>query len=352
MNTHDKDRCRKKVFLNISTKPTLSTLSTLILSTTTIAYLLPVLFSCTPMAEIMTKVSFYESGPAGQNWYADIFTFDNDRLMQLDSYMHYSTFSGQDLSIRSQNGDKKIFVCVNGQRTKTGWSSINSMDALDDVYVELSRESRNALCMTGIGESIAGSGENCEIELRRIASEIVLNSLRFDFTDKSYEGEKVYDIKVYLTNVNTRCRITDEGEIMPLSIINAGGLDPDETEEFLEPDMIVQSIHGSIGNDKYEADIRLFCYPNASSQVSPGTPFTKLVIEGVLDGQTYWWPIEINRGNGIDKPGIYRNTQYLYDIVLTRKGSSDPDTPIDTDTAEIKMKIRKWNEKEDYQVRF
>ena len=353
MLTYRKNRSRKKVFIvNISTKPTLSTLSTLFLSNATIPYLLSALFSCTPMTSIMTKVSFEESGYTSPAGYIDVFTFDNDRLMQLDSYMHYSSFSGNSLNIRSQNGNKKIFICSNGQRTKAGWSSINSMAALDNVYVELSQEDRNTLCMTGMGETIAGSGEVCNIEMQRIASEVVLNSLRCDFSGKIYEGSEVSDVKVFLTNVNTRCRITAQGEIMPLSIINAGCLEPADLETFLQPDLVAQSIPNNIGTKRYEAGIRLLCYPNASTMESPGTPFTRLVIEGVLDGDTYWWPIDINRGKGAEGVGLYRNTQYIFDVVLTRKGSSDPDRPIEQEAADIKMEIRKWNEKENYQVHF
>ena len=353
MLTHRKNRSREKVFLlNISTKPTLSTLSTLFLSTATISYLLSALFSCTPMTSVMTKVSFEEIEYRNPMGYIDIFTFDNDRLMQLDSYMHYSSISGNSLNIRSQNGNKKIFICSNGQRTKAGWSSINSMAALDKVYVELTQEDRNAPCMTGMGEAVAGSGQICNIEMRRIASEVVLNSLRCDFTGKSYEGYQVSDVKVYLTNVNTRCRITAEGEITPLSIINSGCLESDDLETFLQPDLVAQSIPVNIGTNKLLAGICLLCYPNASSMESPGTPFTRLVIEGTLDGETYWWPIDINRGEEIEKPGIYRNTRYIFDVVLTRKGSLDPNKPIEPEDADIKMEVRKWEEKEDYQVSF
>ena len=84
----------------------------------------------------------------------------------------------------------------------------------------------------------------------------------------------------------------------------------------------------------------------------PGTPFTRLVIEGKIRGETFWWPIEINREDGTQVPGIHRNCRYVFDIVITRKGNKDPDTAIGKETADIRMETRPWNEKEEQVIPF
>ncbi len=300
----------------------------------------------------MTKISVSYPEHTDYSGYLDIFAFDNDMLMQLDSYMHCESFSERSLHFRSQYGEKTIFVCANGQRDIINWATVNSIESLNEVYVELSKERKESLCMTGIGEASAGSDETCFIDMKRMASEVIIRSLSFDFSGKSYEGIKVHDLKAYLTNVNTRCSITAEGDIMPLSIINAGRFEPGDIENFIQQDMIIQNIPADIGNTPCILDLKFLCYPNASRTEGPGTPFTRLVIEGTMNGNTCWWPIDINRYPDSEKPGIHRNTQYIFDIRLTGKGSSDPDTPLEKENADIKMEIRKWNEKEDHIVRF
>lgn len=349
MKQNMQNRCREKIILSfISTKLSVSTLYTLILSTSTILPLLPALFSCSTMDnEVETRISLTRNETNGC---LDIFTFNDDRMESLDSYQHWDNFSGKDIDIRSQNGDKHIFICANGQRKKQDWANINSSASLEGIQVDLRNERREALCMTGSADVKAGSSEGYQVRMRTVASEVRVNSLRCDFTGKSYEGERLDDIRIYLTNVNVRCSITADGAIMPVEIINAGNADMEDMATFRQPDMIFQEITGSVGNEKRELDISLLCFPNASVTESPGTPFTRLVIEGQLEGETYWWPININREEASSESGIYRNRQYIYDICLRRKGSDDPDHVMETDAAEIKTSVRSWTEREGYQV--
>lgn len=346
-----KNGCREKnISTQKSTKLSVSTLYKLILSKSTILTLLPALFSCgIESPETVTRISLAMAEASGT---LDVFTFNDDRLMALDSYQHWEQTAGNDIGIRTQNGKKRVFICANGQRSRQDWAGVNSASSLDGIQVDLRNERRQAPCMTGTADIETGSSETFHVGMRRIASEIKVNSLRCDFKGKSYEGEALTDIRIYLTNVNVRCGITEDGAVMPAEIINAAGADYDDIAEFEEPDMIIKELQGSIGAEGRLVGAGLWCYPNASRNAGPGTPFTRLVIEGTLEGETYWWPIEINREKDAREPGIYRNRQYLFDICLTRKGSSDPDTVIETDAAEIKMSIRPWEEKEEYMVSY
>ena len=90
--------------------------------------------------------------------------------------------------------------------------------------------------------------------------------------------------------------------------------------------------------------------PNETEAEGPGSPFTRLVIEGKVDGTTYYWPININRKDG--GTGISRNCRYVFDVRLTRLGHTDPDIPVETEDAEIIMEVQPWEELEEYGVRF
>ena len=343
------NRCReKKISSTISTKLSVSTLYKLVLSISTILPLLPALFSCTVEEHSAeTRIALAQAEVTGS---LDVFTFNDDRMESLDSYQHWEDFIGKEIRIRTQNGKKHVFICANGQREKQEWASVNSLSSLESIQADLRKERRESPCMTGTLEIKTGSDKGYEVALRRIASEVRVNSLRCDFRDKTYEGAQLVDVKIYLTNVNTRCGITSDGEILPTEIINAGRADIEDINMFDHPDIVFQKVEGIIGNQARNLGISLLCYPNASSRESPGTPFTRLVIEGVLEGERYWWPIDINRDGSNEEPGIYRNRQYIFDICLTRKGSSDPEMVLETDAAEIDLNIISWTEKENYQV--
>ena len=351
MKKYMKNGCREKdISTKNSTKLSVSTLYKLILSTSTIMLLLPALFSCSiESPEVETRISLAMESAAGT---LDVFTFNDDRMMALDSYQHWEQTAGNDIGIRTQNGKKTVFICANGQRSRQDWAGVNSFSSLEGIQVDLRNERREAPCMTGTVEIETGSSKAYQVGMRRIASEIKVNSLRCDFIGKSYEGAVLTDVRIYLTNVNVRCGITEDGTVMPAEIVNSAGADPEDISEFEEPDLIMRELDGSIGTEGRKVEAGLWCYPNASRTAGPGTPFTRLVIEGSLEGETYWWPIEINRDKDARDPGIYRNCQYIFDICLTRKGSSDPDTVIETDAAEIKMSIRSWEEKEEYMVSY
>jgi hypothetical protein len=205
--------------------------------------------------------------------------------------------------------------------------------------------------MSGSCSFHAGSDARPELVLRRISSEIHLKSLKCDFKGKAYEGEKLSDIHVYLTNVNASCRIWDDTGTTA-RIINQGRLIKEDVARFEDPNLIYQKVDGEVGADGITTDIKLRCYPNMAEEEGPGSPFTRLVIQGVLDGEVWYWPIDINRGEGRSPEGIEGNCSYSFDIVLTRKGSADPDTAIKTESATIMMEVEKWEEKEEYSVAF
>lgn len=362
MDIHRQNRHReKKIFNLISYKLSFSTIYWLHLSNLTTLLLLPVLFSCHTVQEIgpegedvrlETKAAISCPLSSLVRSQLDIFTFDDSGTRHLDSYQHCEEFTGQEVNLRSGSGEKIVFVCSNSRRSRQEWSIVNSMEALDRIHVDIRKESRESLCMTGGTGMDAGSGNPVSIDMRTLASEVVLRSVSCDFTGRAYRDNAISDVRVYLTNVNARCSITADGDVMPTEIINAGCLDEEDIATMIEPQILVQDIPGGIRGKASDISLCFLCYPNASPKDTPGTPFTRLVIEGRIDGETWWWPIDINRDGTSEEQGIHRCRQYIYDIVITRKGSSDPDTVVDTDAVRLQMNIRPWKEKDEYQVSF
>lgn len=363
MKTSMQNRSREKsIYSTISFKLIFQHLDKLILSIITTLLILPELFSCTEVidsrtdtgngTEVMTRVSLETPEDYIVRGAVDIFAFNNEGARHLDSYQHMDSFSGQGIDVRSQSGEKTIFICTNAQRTTYDWASVNSMEALGKVYLELQKEERGLLCATATGAVKAGSAGSYRFGLRRMASGIVLQSIRCDFSGSGYEGEHITDVSVYLTNINSRCPITADGEILPGEIVNSGRLDMDDIAGFKEPDMVYRKLEKDISGERMDVGMSFICYPNTSLKEGPGTPFTRLVIEGKIDGETFWWPIDINRSDGTEVPGISRNSQYVFDITISRKGMKDPDTAIRADMAQVLMSVRPWKEMEEERVLF
>lgn len=353
-NTEKRNGCRKRLSLNNSELLylDLSTLiqSTLILFTTG---LLPALFSCcSPIDEPHSAVMFNAERPMNGTEVRtlDIFTFNDDELRRLDSYQRIEYPDSDEIGIRSQNGDKHIILCANAHISKEDWAGVNSVESLEGRYADLMAERRECLLMTGRSDLRTGIGTGNAIVMRPLIAEVVLKSIRCDFTGKTYEGKEVTDVCVYLTNVNARCQMLAEGKIKPTHIINTGGPDMDAIMSMAEPDMLFKELKEPVGNTVCQTDIRLLCYPNSWPEESPGTPFTRLVIEGSLDGDRYIWPIEVNRAEGETDAGIHRNCSYVHDVVLTRKGLLSHDDKFETDMMTINMDVVKWKEKERYSI--
>ena len=280
----------------------------------------------------------------------DIFTFDNDRMERLDSYQRFEKEDLRICDIATRTGEKTMVIIANSNTDKYDWIDINCRKALEKRIFNLEEESIAHPVMTAEQQFKAGS--TCQVQLTPLGGEVVLRSLRCDFSDRTYEGEKLRDIKVYLTNINASCGIQTDIDKYPSRIINAGRLDLNDLERFMHPEMIYAEIDNPVGTARVYPDIRFKTYPNSCPEESVGSPYTKLVIEGRIRDNTYYYPIPINRKRDADEPGIRRNRCYIYDITITRTGLTDPDGSIEGLELDINLEVKEWKEKDWYDVRF
>ena len=300
------------------------------------------------------KVMIHLNGkmPAGDFTSLDIFVFKDDDLETLDCYQRIDWPEEWDGNVCSSAGDRTISIFANSGKEANEWTRIRSREGLEKISASLEQENRNHPFMSGEARIIAREGilTSAELSLRPLASEICLRSICCDFTGKPYAGEEITEVKVYLTNINAECGILEDGEILPRRLINSARLCPEDLDSFDDPGLIYQELDINIGRAWLKPGISLWCYPSNASEESIGTPFSRLVIEGKIAGQTYYWPVNINRDSG--SSGIDRNRQYIYDIKITRKGSTDPDIPVEADDIEMTFKTAIWEEKENCIVEF
>lgn len=279
----------------------------------------------------------------------DAFVFNDDPLQRIDCYQRFDDFNGEYVSVGACSGRKLMLLCANAPWDAKGWEDVSSYCKATSIKVNLEDENRAYPVMSATVH--ADAGENAEIILERLSSEIELRSLRCDFSGKPYQGECITDARAYLININGTCSIAPTTDETIERIINHGSLIPDDIIKF-DTSQPVSADIGTITSVFTSPEIRLLCYPNTAEHESLGTPFTRLVIEGKIQGETWYWPININRGCGSDHEGIERNNKYVYDITIKGKGTKDPDTPIVPKMVETIFEISRWKEKEPYHVAF
>ena len=277
----------------------------------------------------------------------DIFVFNDDALGRLDSYQRIEG-SGP-VKAASRKGDKILVIIANSSYSKKDWRHINSFEGLYEETALLEQESTGYHIMTSVLEISSVDRHIYRADMERLSSGIRINSIRTDFSGREYDGEPLTDVKVYLTNVNASCMLLRHEGFRPELIVNPGFLDMSAVSGFKDTGIIYREIDEDIGEDAIYPDIILFCYPNDAGEETAGSPFTRLVIEGRIRGETYWYPITINRGDfgiasGGDGRGIGRNMMYSYDITIRRTGTKDPDIPVSLEDVTISCPVEPWED--------
>lgn len=278
----------------------------------------------------------------------DVLVFNNDRLESLNTYQRFDSWDSGTLEASSSGGDMTFTILANAQREKYDWAQIRSRSNLSEITLNLENERRNYPAM--IGETRSFAGDDISIGLKSISSEILIKRLTCDFSSGTYSGCLIENPRIYLINVNAVSSADGNQERIEKRFINTGRADAGDIGNFKEPDLIYQELDNPIGPKGLEREISLLCYANQVSEESPGSPFTRLVIEGTVKGTTYYWAFNISNDSG--NPEVLPDCRYTYDIHITRPGTTDPDIPIETTEGEIFLEIERWKEKDEYGVRF
>lgn len=278
----------------------------------------------------------------------DVFLFEDKQIRVLDSYQRIDDVTGWEIQAGSRKGEKIAFAVANGHWNKDEWMGVNSYESLRGYKAELEKESGSYPVMCGECRLTADGAQTVWMEMERLCSQVELRSISCDFTGKQYEDKGIEELKAYLINVNAQCSIMPEEVVMPERIINMGGLDEDDMNRMKEPELLLQYGSELRSGKSLDTRFKFGCYPNSCPEESLGSPFTRLVIEGKIDGQTYYW--SINVGREMDGRGIERNHRYVYEVTITGKGSDSPDIPVSSEMLSSKIEILKWEEKDEYVI--
>ena len=280
----------------------------------------------------------------------DVFTFSPEG--RLDSYNRYTGTSP--INAMYKESDRTIAVITGNHPIEYIYNNINSTEGFRNQTLSLFYDDYKYPFMSG--ETSCNRQSQITIQMTPIISEIVIRSIRCDFSGKTYSLSQLEDIRIYLTNVNATYAPFATETKPPINYINAHMLRLSDQEAMKHPEMTDTGIipNLSIGNQTVTLDKHLYCYPNTITSEGPSNSYTRLVIEGKINGHKWYYPISINRHNKAQdgQVGVGRNKKYIYDIVLRGTGTTNPDTDISPVMADIRGTIENWNERNETEIIF
>ncbi len=276
-----------------------------------------------------------------------IFVFNKDAAKTLETYKFIripdqSALEG--INFQTTTGNKNIYVIANCHDS-TQWTGIVREDDFLLKESNLKDENLKDFAMSGkIDNAQIDLSNMFNITLKRVVAKIILNSVKTDFQGTPYYGMQLGDVKFYLTNVH-KVRPFIENNITSNPLIINSLKNIPSTYYDCRISGLVCDIPGIEINDiPYTEKHHFYAYENSIQTETVGEKFTKLVIEATLDGNTYYYPIDINREDygGTTNNGIKRNTVYNLSVIIKRPGSNSPSIMVEKGTVITTVTVADW----------
>lgn len=265
--------------------------------------------------------------------HADVFLYDAE-TGTLDAWQEWDG-TGDLLTCSSGREERIAAVVANLPDRDFGWNEIRSLDALRSLHCALEEEQAGAPVMSGMVSIPAGFDGEATLTLEPLLTRVRLRSLCCDFSERPYAGAELSDIRAFLVNAGSETQLfPPEDGAFPSAYLNLG----DNGDGAAHPGFLDSFVADWAGSMPVFPDATLYCYANPAEEESPGTPLTKLVIQGNLLGETWYYPILL--------PCPQRNTEYVYDVTLTRTGTHDPDQALDPGAASVRLTTQPWDERD------
>ncbi len=271
----------------------------------------------------------------------DLFFFYAEEPQKLDAYQHFNAFESPAVLLHagSTTGERRIALIANRAETDYPWTEILSFRNLSAQCVRFEDERPSAPIMTGTTVVRAGSESQCEVSLTPLLVCIRIHSLCCDFHGRPYEGAALKKVRIYLTYAKASTPLfggKGDGEW-----INAGRLSENDMGRLKFPEMICRSLEDPVGEAVINPGMTLYCYPNGGEEEDLANRWTRLVIEGELEGETCYYAVSLGQ--------LESGTEHIFDFVITRRGTPDPDTLADSGMIQFCSSLVPWRET-DYQT--
>lgn len=268
-----------------------------------------------------------------------IFVF-NTATGTLDAYEEVTgpiTISNYSLDIPVSTGNKTVYAVANAHNP-VSLKDVFDISGLNTKILNIRDEDVKDFCMVGSAVStVTSSGSaSARVELSRNISRVELLSVKSALV-AGYSSMAISNVKAYLINVNPNSNlISGEGSGTKL---NQNALVPADTLGCSMTGMLCSNLP-NITSTANSTDYYFYCYANNDANAK-----TMLVIEGTLNGTTYYYPIIIkDNATGYN---LSPNTSYkISELVITRPGSDVPYQEVEKGTIHFTLTVLDWTTRE------
>lgn len=270
-----------------------------------------------------------------------VYVFRADDNMSLDVCGMASTNL---VNLKCTSGSRRIYALVNAPDIRN--SVFNESDLLNSATLLSDNTSATNLVMIGkTDKTLSVPGEPVSVEVKRIASSIVLNKISTNFTSAAQQAGEFKVKGVYLINVNGKNNYainapTNEGNYwynklaLSENTFPVTGICADSgLSETITPTKAYDKVH------------TFYAYPNAESYVSNSTwssRATMLVVEATFKGATdtnettYYYPIAVEN--------IESNKKYIIpELIITRLGNDNPYEEVTFADCSFSVTVKDWD---------
>ena len=269
----------------------------------------------------------------------EIFVFRVNEGAADDGLMDgYKKFTAQDLknlstlTVKTTTGKKMVYAVANSH--KADWSDGITRNEFEQQMAYLQNDDVRNFIMFAGKEVTIHLESTISMALTRMVSRVKLNSLKVSFAGTPNEGVPLENVKAYLTNVQAQKLLLD-GSGTNLKVLNSKKYVAEDMTGFAMQGMLYDELAESISETTHSTPHYFYCYENNLSEETDTDRFTKLVIEGTLNGITYYYPVPIK--------DLKRNSCYSIDVRIYRPGSLDPETAVEVGALDMRLNIQSWN---------
>lgn len=235
------------------------------------------------------------------------------------------------LEVHTTTGDKMIYAVANSHRAN--WKGINTRALFEEQTALLREDDLKNFIMVGSTREQLQLATSVSLTIKRLVSRVQVSSIKTAFAGGPYEGLELTEVKAYLLNVQS-LKYLYNGLGDNLKVYNKGAYKAEDAGECAMQGMLYDNLGVNISDSGYSIPHYFYCYENGFTAESADNKFTKVVIEGKLNGITYYYPIVLKN--------LERNCCYSIDITIKRPGSTDPDKELEKGTILASISVQDW----------
>ena len=266
----------------------------------------------------------------------DLFCFDTTGPCRLDSYQKIPVVGEEPVFGLSTRGPRRLVALAGLFTSREDWADVRTYGELCKVQFSLKKDSPQNPLMAGEILVEDAPDRQATLSLKPMLVKIRLRSVSAQFDTRPYAGTPFFNASLFLGYAATEC-LPLGGEDAPraLSWVNTGYPDSVAVRQFPFPEMLLQDGVGDIGETRIYPRRDFYCYP--SKQL-------RLVLAGRVGEDVCYYPVPL--------PGLRPGETYELDLTLLRKGSPEPDVPVESGTVLLETQTVPWKREEPLTAEF